>query len=168
MRNDPPHPFGKIKFDTNWPFPPIVYYWTLIVGIRGAIAERADDANAVFTAIEPLVDTKNPWNERTYEYHRCVAMGTAGDTAYALRRMTERLKNDPDDDIAKLMMATAMRNAGDPEWESIAHGVIATSIDQFARAVARAMVANQAEAKKRLKRFETRRELEKLGVSTMR
>jgi len=104
------------------------------LALYGARFELVEDVEIVIAALEPVVQ-KEDWNLRAFEFHCMVELSMGGSADYAIRRMTERLREDPDDDLAALMMCTALRNVGDPEWEPQLDRLLATCTDPYVRAV---------------------------------
>jgi len=126
-----------------------LYNKMFCLAVQGATCELIDDAEIVFAALEPVVQAEEDWNLRSFEFHCMSNLSSGGSADYTVRRMTERLRDNPDDDLAKLMICTALRNVGDPEWECMLQSLLCNTMDQFVREVGANMLAAKEAAKHR-------------------
>jgi hypothetical protein len=146
MQPESSHPFAHVSF-TGGERERMLYRKMFSVAIAGGAWERIEDAEIIMAALEPVVDEATDWNLRSFEFHCMSALSAGGSADYAVRRMTQRLHDDPDDELATLMMVTALRNVGDLEWEFMAACLLATSADPFVRDVARSTLENEEAAR---------------------
>jgi hypothetical protein len=80
-----------------------------------------------------LVESRVTGDKQEFQMYRAFAEAGGRHTEYAHRVLGERIRRDPDDDMAKVAMGVALRMAGDPEWRYLVDNVLAISVDQQAR-----------------------------------
>ncbi len=123
---------------------PTVYRNLMAVGLMGTVFRRREDADIVNAAVEATLS--NPTNFRIY---RALAQGMAGDASYAVQTMNERIDENPDDDLAKVVLGIAKMLAGEPDWRFSIDNVLAVSADQVARETALNVLDYLQQLKKR-------------------
>lgn len=94
-------------------------------------AEAQEDAEIIFSAIEPLAK-----NKPAFALSRAMTLALSGGAETAVEMMNARLEANPDDDLAKVGLGVAMLFADHPDWSFNIDNVLATSVDQAARQAA--------------------------------
>ncbi|MDH0868422.1 hypothetical protein [Mitsuaria sp. GD03876] len=118
---------------------PLVYRNLMAVGLLGAVYRARDDAATVSAAIELTLDDPTP-----FRVCRAIAQGIGGDAEYAATTLGEHVDAHPEDEGAKVALATAFLLARDERWKGILDEVLATSTDQNVRQAASGVLAHAA------------------------
>lgn len=110
---------------------PLVYRNLMAVGLLGAVYRARDDAATVSAAVELTLDDPTP-----FRVCRAIAHSIGGDAEYASATLGEYVDGHPDDEGAKVALATAFLLARDERWKGLLDEVLATSADQQVRQAA--------------------------------
>jgi len=102
-----------------------------VFGILGSMRGLHDDADVIHAALERVVK-----RSRREVFLRVLAQAISGESSYAIQAMTQMLEKNPDDDLSKVVMALCMLMTDHPDGRFTLDNVIATSLDQDARAAA--------------------------------
>ena len=115
---------------------PLLYRNLMAVGLLGAVYRARDDAATVSAAVEMALDDPTP-----FRVCRAIAQGIGGDAEYASATLGQYVEERPDDEGAKVALATAYLLARDARWKGILDEVLATSADQNVRQAANGVLA---------------------------
>jgi hypothetical protein len=118
---------------------PLVYRNLMAVGLLGAVYRVRDEADTVSSAVELTLDDPTP-----FRVCRAIAQGIGGDAQYAAETLGRYVEGCPDDEGAKVALATAFLLARDARWKPILDEVLATSSDQHVREAANGVLAYAA------------------------
>lgn len=118
---------------------PLVYRNLMAVGLLGAVYRVRDEADTVSSAVELTLDDPTP-----FRVCRAIAQGIGGDAQYAAETLGRYVEGSPDDEGAKVALATAFLLARDARWKPILDEVLATSSDQNVREAANGVLAYAA------------------------
>lgn len=118
---------------------PLVYRNLMAVGLLGAVYRARDDANMVSAAVELTLDDPTP-----FRVCRAIAHSIGGDAEYASSTLGEHVEQHPEDEGAKVALATAFLLARDERWKAILDEILATSADQNVRQAANGVLAYAA------------------------
>jgi hypothetical protein len=118
---------------------PLIYRNLMAVGLLGAVYRSRDDAATVSAAVELTLDDPTP-----FRVCRAIAQGIGGDAEYASATLGQYVEERPDDEGAKVALATAFLLARDDRWKGILDQVLATSADQNVRQAANGVLAYAA------------------------
>ena len=118
---------------------PLIYRNLMAVGLLGAVYRAREDADTVSAAVELTLDDPTP-----YRVCRAIAQGIGGDADYAATTLGEHVNEHPEDEGAKVALATAFLLARDERWRAILDEVLATSTDQNVRQAANGVLAHAA------------------------
>jgi hypothetical protein len=117
--------------DAAAPEYPLIYRNLMAVGLLGAVYRVRDEAETVSAAVELTLADPTP-----FRVCRAIAQGIGGDAEYASETLGRHLEGHPDDEGAKVALATAFVLARDERWKPILDEVLATSSDQHVREAA--------------------------------
>jgi hypothetical protein len=110
---------------------PLVYRNLMAIGLLGAVYRVRDEAETVSSAVElTLADPTS------FRVCRAIAQGIGGDAQYASETLGRHLDEHPDDEGAKVALATAFLLARDERWKPVLDQVLATSADPNVREAA--------------------------------
>lgn len=118
---------------------PLVYRNLMAVGLLGAVYRAREDAATVSAAVELTLDDPTP-----FRVCRAIAQSIGGDAEYASSTLGDYVQAHPEDEGAKVALATAFLLARDPRWKGILDEVLATSSDQNVRQAANGVLAHAA------------------------
>ncbi|UXH78278.1 hypothetical protein [Roseateles amylovorans] len=118
---------------------PLVYRNLMAVGLLGAVYRARDDADTVSAAVELTLDDPTP-----FRVCRAIAHSIGGDAEYASSTLGQHVEAHPDDEGAKVALATAFLLARDARWKGILDEILATSADQNVRQAANGVLAYAA------------------------
>ena len=110
---------------------PVVYRNLMAIGLLGAVYRAHDDTETVSRAVESTLDDPTP-----FRVCRAIAQGIGGDAEYASATLGRHVEEFPQDEGAKVALATALLLARDERWKEILDEVLATSADQNVRQAA--------------------------------
>lgn len=100
----------------------------MTASLLGSMYGQNNDAEIVNAAVEATLA-----DPARYRLCRAMAKGIGGDTNFAADMLDKHNETHPDDDRAKVALATAMMLGGNPEWRSVIDRVLALSTDVAAR-----------------------------------
>lgn len=118
---------------------PLVYRNLMAVGLLGAVYRVREEADTVSSAVELTLDDPTP-----FRVCRAIAQGIGGDAQYASETLGRHIEGHPEDEGAKVALATAFLLARDARWKPILDEVLATSSDQNVREAANGVMAYAA------------------------
>lgn len=110
---------------------PLVYRNLMAVGLLGAVYRARDDAATVSAAVELTMADPSP-----FRICRAIAHSIGGDAEYASATLVQHVEDHPQDEGAKVALATAFLLARDARWKGVLDEVLATSADQNVRQAA--------------------------------
>lgn len=110
---------------------PVIYRNLMVVGLLGAMHGLRDDAEAVNSAVDLTLEDAGP-----FRVLRAVAQGIGGDAQYAVEMLARNTEGRPDEERAKVALATALLVARDPRWRPLIEEVLAVSSDPEVRETA--------------------------------
>jgi hypothetical protein len=103
----------------------------IAAALLAAIHRTPEDGESVSVVVE----TELP-DSTEFQICRALALSGRGDARLAVEQMNKRMQDNPDDEAAKVVLAVAMRLAGDANWRFSIDNVLATSVDQEIRETA--------------------------------
>ena len=115
---------------------PRVYYNLAVVSLLASIYRQHDEAETCSVAVEATLQDSS-----RYSMYRAIAKGIGGDAGFAAKMLEQQLRDNPEDDRAKVALAAAMMLGGNPEWKPIIDRVLALSTDIPAREAASSLLA---------------------------
>jgi len=84
-------------------------------------------------------------NERMLDVGLALASASAGNVLPAWKLITEAMLSEPEDELAVLAMALALKKAGDPQWRSVIEEALADTPDSAVRRFADLVDADDAQ-----------------------
>jgi uncharacterized protein HemY len=100
----------------------------MTASLLASMYQQHDDAEIASAAVEATLP-----DPTRYRLCRAVAKAMGGDASFATEMLESHSQQHPDDDRAKVTLASAMMLGGNPEWRSVIDRVLALSTDVCAR-----------------------------------
>ncbi|HEU4459574.1 MAG TPA: hypothetical protein VFR90_10660 [Methylibium sp.] len=107
---------------------PLVYRYLMAVGLLGIVYRTREDADIVNDAVEATL--KHPMQFRAC---RAIVTGMSGDGSLAKSVLGDHLRENPDDEAARVAMAVSLMLAGDPDGRAALESVLATTTNDVVR-----------------------------------
>lgn len=110
---------------------PMIYRNLMVVGLLGAMHGLREDSDTVNSAVDLTLDDAGP-----FRVLRAIAQGIGGDAQYAVEMLGRDTEGRPDEERAKVALATALLVAQDARWRPLIEEVLAISSDPDVRETA--------------------------------